>query len=357
MTNATTGIAPAKGLSVGLDLGDRQAAASVMTTEGELMEEVWLKVTEPALQAYFGRMAPSRVVLEAGTHSPWIKRLLLGLGHEVLVLNPYKVRLIAESTNKTDRVDARTLAELGRIGSTVMSTVSHRSKEAQLDLQLLRSRALLVETRTKLIGHVRSAVKTAGGRVRKCDAGYFAKWAQVDMPEEVKEALIPVALEIWNLTEKIKAYEREIARLIAERYRDAQRLLKLPGVGPITALSFVLLLERPERFRSNRQVGRYLGLTPGVRQSSRRRHELGITKAGDRELRKLLTQAAHSIMRCPSADGHLRRWALAKAEGGKGRKKKATVALARKLAVLMLAIWRSGEEYQPFYRREGSAIA
>ena len=352
MKNTSTAIAPAEGNTIGIDLGDREATLAVMTKSAEVVEEACLKLTEPALQSYFSRVGTCRVVLEAGTHSPWVKRLLLEYGHEVMVLNPHQVRLIAESRNKTDRIDAMTLAELGRIGSALMSTVEHRSEQAQLDLQILRSRAVLVETRTKLINHVRSAVKTAAGRIGSCKAENFPKRAEADMPEELKETLGPVVLEVWNLTEKIRGYDKEVGRLIGERYQDAGRLEKLPGVGPITALTFVLTLERPERFRRNRQVGKYLGLTPGVRQSGKRYQELGITKAGDKEIRRLLVQAAHSVMGHKSADGDLRRWALKKAEGSKIQKKKATVALARKLAVLMLAIWRSGEEYEPLHKRE-----
>lgn len=347
MANSTT-IGPARGMTVGLDLGDREVSGTMVNAKGEVIEEVRLKMTEPALGAYFSRKPKCRVVLEAGTHSPWVKRLLVSLGHEAMVLNPHKVRLIAESTQKTDRIDARTLAELGRIGTWLAQGVSHRDEQTQLDLALLRSRAIAVETRTKLINHIRSTVKTAGGRIAKCRAEAFHRRAQEDVPESLRDALLPLVLEVANLSHQIQAYDRKAAELIAERYPEALRLMQVPGVGPVTALTFVLTLERPERFRQNRQVGKYMGLAPGIRQSGRRRQVLGITKEGDRELRRLLLQASHSVLTHPSADGDLRRWALAKGAPNKIAKKKAAVALARKLAVLLLAIWRSGEEYRPF---------
>jgi len=347
MSNSST-IAPAEGMTVGLDVGDREASAAMVNAKGKVMEEVRLKVTEPALRAYFSRKPRCRVVMEAGTHSPWVKRLLVSLRHEVMVLNPHRVRLIAESRQKTDRIDALTLAELGRIGTHLAQNVAHRDEQTQLDLALLRSRAIAVQTRTKLINHIRSSVKTAGGRIGKCRAETFHRRAQQDIPETLQDALLPLVLQVADLSHHVQAYDRKIAELIAARYPEALRLMQVPGVGPVTALTFVLTLEWPGRFRKNRQVGKYLGLAPGIRQSGRRRQFLGITREGDRELRRLMLQASHSILVHASADGDLRRWALAKGAANKVAKKKAAVALARKLAVLMLALWRSGEEYRPF---------
>lgn len=347
MSNVTM-IEAAKGMTVGLDLGDRDAVVAMVNPKGEVVEEVRLKLTEPAVRSYLSRKPRCRVVLEAGTHSPWVTRLLMGLGHEVVVLDPRKVRLIAESRQKTDRIDARTLAELGRIGTWLAQTVTHREEQTQLDLALLRSRGIAVESRTKLINHIRATVKITGRRIRSCRTDVFHRRAPADIPEELQETLLPLVLEVANLSHQIAAYNTRIEALIAQRYPDALRLLKVPGIGPVTALTFILTLEHPGRFRRNRQVGKYVGLAPGVRQSGRRRKELGITKEGDKELRRLLLQASHSIRTHASADGDLRRWALAKGGTNKIARKKAAVGLARKLAVLLLAIWRSGQDYRPF---------
>jgi len=265
MSDSTTVIAPARGLSIGMDLGDQDAHLAVVTTDGEVSEEVRLKLKEPVLRSYFSRKPLSRVVLEVGTASPWVSRLLKALGHEVLVLNPHKLRPIAESTNKTDRVDALTLAELGRIGTRLVQTVTHHDEQVQTDLALLRSRSLIVQTRTKLINHIRSVSKSAGGRVRTCKADAFHRFALEDIPTPLKDILGPLVLQVANQTHVIRAYERSIAATISARYPQTLRLQKVHGVGPITALTFVLTIDDPGRFRRNRQVGKFLGLAPGVR--------------------------------------------------------------------------------------------
>jgi transposase len=334
---------------IGVDLGDRVSHLAVMEASGELVEETQLRTTSDGLQGYFSRLAPARVVLEVGTHSPWVSRLVGSLGHEVLVLNAHRVKLIAASMGKTDRVDARILAELGRLGTRSLRPVVHRSEQAQLDMTVLRSRAAAVRARTLLVNHVRGAAKAHGVAIGRCDVVSLPRKAAQALPREVLSVLAPLLGSIASLSRQIREMDRAVALLIAERYAaEVACLRQVKGVGPITALTYVLTIQDPARFQTSRQVGHYLGLTPGVRQSGDRSRQLGIRKAGDSDCRWLLVQCAHYILGHASADSDLRRWGERKAAGGKAARKRAVVAMARKLAVLLHRLWVSGATYQRF---------
>lgn len=338
-----------KGITVGLDLGDRQSEFCVLDGEGAVVEVGRVSTTRRGLTKCFGQWEEARVALEVCVHSPWVSRLLEEMGHDVLVAHAAKVPLIYRSVRKRDRVDAEALARLARVDPSLLSPVSHRGEEAQRDLQLIRSRQALVETRTKLINHVRSAVKVFGERLPSCSAEAFASRVVEAIPGALREALAPVVETVGVLTKTIREYDRSIAAVAEVNYPETKRLRQVSGVGPITALAFVLTLERPERFASSRDVGPYLGLTPKQRQSGASEPQLRITKAGNRYLRTLLVGCAHYILGPFGPDSQLRQWGLAKAaRGGGNGKKRAVVAVARKLAVLLHRLWRSGEVYRPF---------
>jgi transposase len=346
-----TGEGAAQTMVVGMDVGDRKSQVCVRKVDGEV-EATQLRTTTSAMESYFSRLERCRVVLEAGTHSPWIERTAARHGHEVLVVNPYRVRLIAESVGKGDRADAVVLAELGWMGMGLLQLVEHRSAEQQEDLEVLRARALLVRERTALVAHVRMAVKTAGGRIEGVGAGGMGKRGLEQVPAELREALAPVMAMIAALSERIREYDRMVEKLIGERYPVARHLQQVRGVGPVTSLTFVLTIGEPGRFRRSRQVGAYFGLVPRRRQSGGRDPELGITRAGDGEMRRLLVQCAHHILSHEQADSDLRRWGLEKAKHGKNAHKRAVIAVARKLAVLLHRLWISGEVYEPFHQRK-----
>ena len=215
------------------------------------------------------------------------------------------------------RPDAEQLARLGRIDPALLNPIRHRGQQAQQDLALIRSRDSLVRTRTALINHVRGAVKAHGGRLPRCSAPAFPRKAADAIPEELRLALLPHLELIAHLSREITAADRAVEQLIAERYPDARALRQVPGVGPLTALTFVLTLEDPARFRRSRQVAAYLGLTPRQRQSGERSQQLGIAKAGDRHLRRLLVSCAHYILGPFGPDSDLRRWGLRYAPRGR----------------------------------------
>ena len=346
-----------RGITVGLDISDQFTSLCVLDASGEVIEEGRLRTKTTAFSQRFSSMAPCRVILEVGTHSPWISRLLSSFGHEVIVANPRRVRLIADSTRKNDRSDAETLARLGRIDPVLLSPIAHRAEQAQADLAVIRARHALVGARSSLISHIRGAVKSSGARLPACDAYMFHKKVAAAIPTELVPALSPLLEMIAELTTRIDSMDKTIATLIRDRYPEAQFLQQVPGVGPLISLTFVLSIGDPARFRKSRQVGPYLGLVPRQRESGDNSPQLGISKTGNAYLRQLLVNGSQYMLGFRGADTDLRRWGLQRASvGGKSGRKRAVVAVARKLAVLLHRLWVTGEVYVPVRSREEVAI-
>jgi transposase len=336
------------GLTIGLDLGDDTSVLHVLDVEGETVERGKVRTREPALRRRLGSMPPSRVVIETGTHSPWVSRVLADLGHEVIVANARRVEMISKSTQKTDDDDAETLARLGRVDPRLLSPIHHRGRQAQIDLATLRSRDAVVGCRSKLIACVRGQVKSLGLRLPGCSAECFHRKAREDAPEELREALEPLFEQIGQLTQQIRGYDRRIEELCEERYPETKVLRQIKGVGPITALAFVLTIEDPTRFRRRRSIGAYLGLRPRRRQSGNSDPQLRITKEGDPMLRRLLVSCARYILGPFGDDSDLRRFGMKLVgRGGKAARSKAAIAVARKLAVLLLSLMITSERYEP----------
>jgi transposase len=231
--------------------------------------------------------------------------------------------------------------------------MTHRSADAQRDLEYLRARDQLVAMRTKLINHVRGTVKSSGARLSRCSAEAFAKRAAGELPAALAPALTPLLEVIADLTRRITQAEAQLAAVARERHPVALRLQQPAGVGPLTALAFVLLIEDPSRFQKSRDVGAYFGLVPRLDESGDSTPQLRISKAGDEFGRRLLVNAAHYILGPFGPDCDLRRFGMAIAErGGKNAKKRAVIAVARKLAVLLHRLWVSGGAYDPDYQRK-----
>lgn len=335
-------------LTIGLDLGDKHTEACVVDGSGEVVETFRVRTTQAGLHRALSRFEASRVVLEVGTHSPWVSRQVSALGHEGVVANPRRVRLIAENDSKSDRFDAELLARLGRLDPSLLSPIVHRGEQAQRDLVLIRARDGLVRARSQLINQVRGFAKSLGHRCPASSAEAFAKRVRATLAEDVFPGLATMLTMIEQLTLEVRSMDREVERLCRERYPETVVLRQVKGVGPITALCFVLTLEDPHRFAKSRSVGAYLGLRSRQRESGEQRPQLRITKAGDALLRRLLVTAAHYILGPFGPDTELRRFGLRLAErGGKAAKKRAVVAVARRLAVLLHRLWVTGEVYQP----------
>lgn len=343
--------------TVGVDLGDRWSHYVVLDREGGVDSEGRVRTSKEALEGVFGGLASLRVALEVGTHSPWVSRLLSAWGHEVVVANARRVRLICETHRKSDRLDAEKLARLARLDPKLLSPVRHRGEQVQADRALLRSRDALVETRSRLILHVRSVVKSWGERLPACSTPAFARRVAEHLPAPLREGLEPILETIAAVSERIRCYDRQIEELARDRYPRSELLCQVQGVGSLTAVAYMLTLEEPLRFHPSRMVGAYLGLVPRQDQSGGSNPELRITKAGDGYVRRLLVQAAHYILGPFGPDTDLRRYGEAIAgRGGRNAKKRAIVAVARKLAVLLHHLWVTGEVYEPLYnaqRRQG----
>src|SRR6202158_5867239 len=335
-------------LTIGLDLGDRWSNYCVLDEAGEVLLEQKLATTPEAMKQIFEKIPRSLIALETGTHSPWLSRLLRELGHEGLVAHAQKVELISKSNRKDDRHDARTLARLARINPELLGPVRHRSAKAQIHLTVIRARAELVSARTALVNAARGLAKSYGERLRKCGTQQVSRGLAAELSTELREVIEPLLREIESLNERIKEYDRRIEQIAKEVYPEVALLKQVKGVGTLIALTYVLTLDDPHRFRRSRDAGCFLGLRPGRRNSGMSEPQMHISKEGDAYLRTLLVQGAHYILGPFGQDSDLRRWGLKLAErGGKNAKKRAVVAVARKLAVLLHKLWISGEVYEP----------
>ncbi len=335
-------------LTIGVDLGDKWSQICVLDDSGEVAEEARIRTTREAFTRWFQPQEPTRVALEAGTHSPWVRDVLEGCGHEVLVANSRKLRLISRNDAKSDKVDAEWLARLARLEPKLLAPIQHRKRRSSEALAILRSRATLVRTKTQLINHARGVVKSFGARLPRCSTATFHQKVRDHLPEELRPALLSVLGLIASVNRRIERYDQQIEDLGREQYPEVSLLRQVSGVGPVTATTYVLTIGDPHRFRSSRSLGAFLGLRPRRRQSGDREPQLRISKAGDRDLRRLLVGSAHYILGPKGPDCDLRRWGLSlTSEGDKNSRKRALVAVARKLAGLLHRLWITGEEYEP----------
>lgn len=340
---------------VGMDLGDRRSELCALNEAREVIWRRPVKMTRDSVREVFEGMAPTTVVTEAGTHSMWVSELLKSIGHKVIVANPRALGLIYASNKKNDRNDAELLARLGLADEELLSPITHRDLAAHADLAMVRSRCNLVEARTALVNAVRGTVKVFGERLRSCSTESFHKLAE-DVPVNLRAATAPLFACIEKLSVEIKAVDKNIEILCDEKYPETKRVRQIRGVGPVTALVFVLVIEDPSRFQKSRQIGPYMGLVPKQDQSGKQDRELRITKAGDQYLRCLLLQCAHYILGRNGEDCDLRDFGLRLFNrGGKYAKARSAVAVARKLAVLMHKLWVTNDEYDPHIVRKLNA--
>lgn len=334
-------------ITIGMDLGDKTSRYCVLGNEEQMLEGS-VATTKKAMQQKFAGMRRGRVAIEVGTHSPWVSRLLSKLGFEVIVANARQVQLISASSRKNDRMDAQLLARLVRVDPELLRPIRHRSEQAQTDLLTVRVRAVLVEARTGLVNAARGFAKTMGERLPTCDADTLGVEELAGLPADIGEQLRPLLEQVETLTVQIKKLDGSIEQIARTQYPETKLLQQVSGVGNLIALTFVLTVGDRERFQKSRDVGCYLGLRPKQSESGQSQPQLRISKEGDRYLRTLLVQGAHCIVSRRGPDTDLKRWGLKLAShGGKNAKKRAIVAVARKLAVLLHRLWVTGEVYEP----------
>ena len=332
--------------TIGIDLGDKMSRYCIVDQQGEVVEEGSFRNQGSSIETHFGG-EPRRIALEAGAQSAWISRELKKLGHQVIIANARQLKWITASDTKSDPVDARKLALLARADVGLLAPVEHRTAEQQAELAVIRARDAILRARTLLINSARGIAKGFGVRLPKSITGTFGQRAVDALPEFLRAALSGLLDKVDALSREITGYDQHIGEL-AEKHPELARLESIPGVGRLTAMTFVLTLGRAERFAHSRDVAGFLGLRPKQRQSGARDPQLGISKSGDPYLRKLLVQCSHYILGHWGRDSALRRWGLAKSEGGQKATLRAIVAVARKLCVLLHRLWVSGEFYKPF---------
>lgn len=333
---------------VGLDVGDRKSHLCVVDDERRVVERASFPTTREALTRTFGQRPRCQVVLEAGSQSPWMSSLLRELGHEVRVADPRKVASITHAGRKTDRRDAETLARLLQGMPELLGSVYHRGEQAQADVALLRARDLLVRTRTMLVQHVRSTLKVFGLPQVQATTSTFHRKARAAIPELLAPALEPVLETLKEVEGRIRQLDSTLERAADERHPDTQALRQVNGVGPVVSMAFVLTVDDPGRFAKSRMVGPWVGLCPQVRASGDSDPQLPISKTGNGYLRRLLVQSAHYILGPFGKDCDLKRFGLRLCErGGRAARRRAAVAVARRLAVLLHRLWVSREPYEP----------
>lgn len=324
-------------LTVGVDLGGQWSNYCILGLGGETLAEGQFRTRREEVGEFFRVLAISRVFFEVGTHSAWVREIIAGLGHEALVANPRQMDGSKRRRRKNDRIDPKSLYP-----------IQHRSTEVREDLLVIRVRDSLVESRAKLISTVRGMVKTMGARLPGCSSVSFSRKTADQIPHEVRETLQPILRLIQMLSEEIKGYEKRIEKLASEKYMETNLLRQVNGVGPVISLAYVLTLETPQRFKRSRDVGPYLGLVPQQEDSGDSQPQLGISKAGDKMLRKLLVGSAHCILGPFGPDTDLRRFGMKLCQrGGKNAKKRASVAVARKLAVLCIGSGQAAKSMSP----------
>ena len=329
-------------------MGGERSQVCMLDGAGNIVLEKKIRTSEAGLKGILGKLPRCRVVLEAGAMARWGSSFVESLGHEVKVVNARKMRRIYENDSKSDVVDARELADAGLYRWDKLPTVKMRDVRVQENLAVLGTRDALVRARTALVNTARSLLKEEGVRVAKCSVEAFASKAAPVVPDGLKMAVEPLLAEIASLTGRVKELDKWCLQA-GEKDPAIRALQQVKGVGAVTAAAFVWTLDDPYRFAKSRAVGSYLGLRPKQDQSGETDKQMPITKAGNPFLRRLLVGCSQYILGPFGPDTALRRWGLKLAErGGKRAKRKAVVAVARKLAVLLHHLWVTGEVYEPF---------
>ncbi|MCA1593389.1 MAG: IS110 family transposase [Acidobacteria bacterium] len=341
---------------IGIDLGKTSSQLCILTEDGELIERR-IKTSRDDFFKWLGNRAPARILIEATTESEWVARGLEQMGHEIVVADPNFAPMYATRSRrvKTDKRDARTLCEACRLGSY---RHAHRTSEPQRQIKkMLTVREMLVRTRAKYITSIKTLVRAEGLRVPASEAKKFSeRLSALTLPQHLAMVLSPLVTLLTELNKQIELADRQLQQL-AKSDPVVERLCTAPGVGPVTAITFVATLDEVTRFDTAKQVRGYLGLVPSEKSSGEMQHRGRITKAGNVRLRSLLVEAAWSLLRSKQESVHaIQQWArsIALRRG----KCVAAVALARKLAGILYAMWRDGTSFGDRHRTlEGGAGA
>lgn len=329
--------------TIGLDLHKRESQLCILA-EGGTVQERRIVTSRERFTAVLGGYPRARILIEASTESEWVAQHLESLGHEVIVADPNYAPMYATRTRrvKTDKRDARTLAEALRIGAY---RLAHRvSAERRHIREELAVREALVRTRTRYISLAKALVRRDGLRVKGSEAESVARRiAELDLSDALATELMPLFQVLAPINEQIDAADLRIAKL-SKNDAEVALLTTAPSIGPVTASAVVATVDDIRRFNSAHQFEAFLGLVPGERSSGEKRRVGKITKAGNSRVRYLLVEAGWRIMRSKSEEtAALRAWApIIAARRGE---RIAVVALARRLAGILYAMWRDRSRY------------
>ena len=346
--------------TIGIDVSDRKSQVCVMTRTGgspRIVLEKTIPTTKEGLAEFLATQDKSTpVTFETGAHCRWMSEVASGAGHKVYVANPCRLKMITESKTKNDRNDARALARMTLADVGLLHPVKLRSAEHQKMLNLHEMRNLLVGQRTSAIVQMRAIAKSMGFRIPKCSTAHFHKLDTSSWPEGLRDVAWPMMKQLEQMTITINTYEKKIRELAATPTFKAQvdRLMEIHYVGLFVATAFVAVIGGDvERFENPRDVGPWLGLTPKQDQSGDVDKQCHVTKAGSKSMRRLLTESAQMILREGSADTDLKAKGLRICQrGAKIAKRKAVTAVARSLAVLMVAMLKKPDKpYVPLSER------
>ena len=326
-----------------IDLHTRYSQIRIIDGDGRVVREQKVRTTAEQLIAAWAGYGPLRILVESSTESDWVAQALEAAGHTVIVADPNYAPMYGEVRRKvkTDRRDAAALAEANRRGW--YRAVHRVSTPQRARRQVLRSRRHLVQLRSGTISLIRTLLRQDGYRLPRCSAPAVAdRLAALAVPSALRATLAPLTRVLRQVSEEIATLDRTLA-VVATTDPIVRRLMTAPGIGPIVALTFRAFVDEVSRFRSAGQVSAALGLVPREDSSAERRHRGHITKAGPRELRSLLVQAAWVCWRRAKASGTLRAWTehLAARRG----RRIAVVALARRLSRILYALWRDETEF------------
>lgn len=341
---------------IGMDMGDKNHKAVGLSEDGEVVDRAEVPCTPEDVRVYLERHPGALLAIETGTHCRWVSRVGLDLGHEALVGNARKLRMIWDSSRKNDWRDAEMLAKVARTDRSLLHPVTLRDDGDQELMRLVKSRDILVKSRTGIVNQIRGFCKSEGVRLPKCSSESLARLEHEVCPS-VRAVTKPLFATLKELAKKIGLYDRMIADgLKRMRGEDAALLDTIAGVGPVTAAAFLAAVGDVSAFGSARDAGPCFGLVPRRDQSGETDKQLRITKEGNGIVRRLLVTSANYIMGPFGKDSDLRRHGMRIAErGGRNARKRAKVAVARKLAVVMLAVLMGRSAYRPL--RDAGAVA
>ena len=333
---------------IGIDVRKNSCQVCILSEDGELIERR-IKTDRTSLHALFEDRPPARILIESSTESEWAARHLEALGHEVIVADPNFAPMYATRSKKikTDKRDARTLCEACRLGAY---RPAHRTSDRQRDIRAhLAVRETLVRTRAKYISLIGAPARREGCRIPTgVSRSFAARLEQAELPRHALIQIEPLLIMLKSLIEQIKLADEKVAQIVKDD-EVVKRLTTVLGVGPVTATTYAATLDGAARFQDAKQVRSYLGLVPREHSSGEKQHRGRISKAGNSRARSLLVEAAWALLRwkTPKTQG-LHEWATRIA----ARRGKATavVALARKLAGILYALWRDGTEFDPGHR-------